>query len=286
MDKTMHHLRNDHRLRKFLYAKGDKQSRYIANFMEKSPYIDVGNFDEFWGMMRSFEEKGGSTQVPEMVHLPFDNFTIRGNGKILDIYAIFWNVDFEFAERIKMGMQKSFLDDGASCSHMIGLVTYGEDGEEEKLAMGLGLLQKNPFKILPQNEEERFIFKAFSMIAHFITTGPHHLISSAPIRNAQKIIAVKKNKKPWVREDLTTHTLMIDWKTDYIIKSSTTSGHSKPRIPHGRRAHMRRIFGEILDDGTREIKKRIFVRPAWVGPNSWQSNGRTYKLVNLEDQHA
>lgn len=97
-------------------------------------------------------------------------------------------------------------------------------------------------------------------------------------QEAPKTVASSKTgqKKPWLRDDV-SHIVLLDPTKAASVGCRHTgeeSGRKSP-APHDRRGHWRQLQAIA---GVREAK-RIFVRPAWIGPTDWQHQGRIYKVV-------
>lgn len=91
----------------------------------------------------------------------------------------------------------------------------------------------------------------------------------------QKLEDAKTAKKrPELRQDL-PHIIFLDPEAPLKIyeKSGHTSQPAAKKSPHGRRGHWR-VLGRDED-----FEKKIWVKPTWVGPKSWEDLGQTYFIL-------
>lgn len=96
------------------------------------------------------------------------------------------------------------------------------------------------------------------------------------VRNS-KSRTIDKGKKPWLRDDLPYIVLLDPKKATQVgcHRAETGESNRKSPNPHDRRGHSRQLKAI---PGVREAKS-IHVRPAWIGPTTWEHKGRIYKVV-------
>lgn len=90
----------------------------------------------------------------------------------------------------------------------------------------------------------------------------------------------RKRAKPWTREDLESIILVDPSRLEDVGHPSTTRTVGEDRAPprlHTRRGHWRTL--PKREEG--EEPRRTWVRPAWVGAESWQAEGRVYQLAQM-----
>lgn len=90
----------------------------------------------------------------------------------------------------------------------------------------------------------------------------------------------RKRAKPWTREDLESIILVDPSRLEDVGHPSTTRTTGEDRAPprlHTRRGHWRTL--PKREDG--EEPRRTWIRPAWVGAESWQAAGRIYQLAQM-----
>ena len=88
----------------------------------------------------------------------------------------------------------------------------------------------------------------------------------------------KGKKRPWLRDDVPYIVLLDPARASRVgwqARKDSEGSNRKSPAPHDRRGHSR-LLKAI--PGVREAK-RIWVRPAWIGPVDWEYKGRVYKVV-------
>jgi hypothetical protein len=80
-------------------------------------------------------------------------------------------------------------------------------------------------------------------------------------------------EKPWLREDL-PHIILIDPQRVREYRPLPAGGTHAPPSPHQRRGHWRQLRAERF-----RVKARVWVRPSWVGPTTWETGGQVYRVL-------
>lgn len=107
-----------------------------------------------------------------------------------------------------------------------------------------------------------------------MTCGEAHM---AAVRASSPRCAGKSARlKPWLRDDLERIILLDPSRAarDCGMPRGPLQGERHQPLPHGRRGHWRRL------DETR----RVWVRPAWIGPMQWQARGQIYRVLDAASE--
>ncbi|MBV9279331.1 MAG: hypothetical protein JOZ41_04550 [Chloroflexi bacterium] len=119
-----------------------------------------------------------------------------------------------------------------------------------------------------------------------------HVVAVRPVeRKGEKVRPAGKDPKPWTRS--LPHLILLDplRAREYGQpggageRDETPGGHTSPR-PHGRRGHWRMLRAERFRRDEAGQVRRVFVRPAWIGPREWLSEGQRYQVIEIANADA
>lgn len=128
-----------------------------------------------------------------------------------------------------------------------------------------------------QNRDKVFrIIHSFALVSlSYLSQSCEHAVEV--VSNAPRTTRTSKTGKlkPWLRDDL-PRIILVDplqaRKHGCIPTAEQASEAAKRKSPrpHQRRGHWRRLA---------EGARRIFIRPAWIGPVKWEYQNQTYRVI-------
>lgn len=115
---------------------------------------------------------------------------------------------------------------------------------------------------------------ALESIAYLLSAEEYPVEVQPAPRTDRRAADPRVREKPWIREDL-PHVILIHpgRVSDYRERTETSGGHAVPR-PHQRRGHWRQLRAERYKE-----KRRLWVRPVWVGEGEWENGGQIYRVI-------
>jgi len=103
-----------------------------------------------------------------------------------------------------------------------------------------------------------------------ISFGDRHWVEE----KAAPISGESHTKKPWTRGDL-PRIILIDPNSPLFPRHDLGGHHASPS-PHRRRGHFRELRSPRF---VRKCGQKVWTRPAWVGPETWEANGKSYRVL-------
>jgi len=149
----------------------------------------------------------------------------------------------------------------------------------------LGLRIIGPDEERPGTWQERWkamqevYFEPALLVLAYCAICPEYLVSETPTAAAPP--RPRNDPKPWMNEHLPRIILLDPRQAPSANGSGPHHGgtHASPR-PHQRRGHWHELRHPKFrrnDDGS---TRKVFVKPAWVGPKEWVTEGAHYRVLD------
>lgn len=141
-----------------------------------------------------------------------------------------------------------------------------------------------------QNEIERIRLVGSAFMA-YLSRCPEYLVEETPEVPQGAPPRRRNDSKPWTYNYLPRIILLDPTQAPSGEPKSDQGGtHASPR-PHQRRGHWATLKASRFYHGshaeTHDPKtnpRRVFVKPAWVGPRSWVMQGNRYRVLDMGRQ--
>lgn len=248
--------RVDHWFQRELF---EKHGRRALEHWQSLPFFDLSSIDD---------ETFISTEPGDLFDaLPFEEFVLyacpsKSSG------------DQGFAYICDSGefVRLSFVAPDAPANRLYVFDKKSREMRPETFTMKLALDEAGRTDINEAGVLASWLHDALSVAVSsllLITRTKRHVVEVRPSRET------KTRAKPWTREDLPRLILLTPQEAQrYQLHGGGT--HASPHL-HQRRGHWR----ELVSERFRE-KRRVWVRPTWVGKTEWEYRGATYAVVGAQ----